>query len=89
MNLNPVTAQSAPQVSGRSTTTPTSGAADAESTFLKLLVTQLKTQDPTSPMDPTQMVSQMLSMNQLDQLIQIHQILQDNSTPSQTNTGAH
>jgi len=45
--------------------------------FLNLLITELKTQDPTSPMDATQMVGQMVSLNQLDQLIAIHQILQN------------
>ena len=46
-----------------------------EGTFLNLLVTELQNQDPTSPVDPTQMVSQMVSLNQLDQLIAIHQTL--------------
>ena len=50
--------------------------------FLQLLVAQLKTQDPTSPMDPTQMVGQMLSMNQLNELIQIRQLMQG-TTPQQ------
>ncbi len=57
--------------------------------FLQLLIAQLKTQDPTSPMDPTQMVGQMLSMNQLNELIQIRQLMQGNSstaTPSQPTT---
>ncbi len=54
--------------------------------FLQLLVTQLKTQDPTSPMDPTEMVGQMLSMNQLNELIQIQQLLQGAFSPSQTTT---
>jgi flagellar basal-body rod modification protein FlgD len=57
--------------------------------FLQLLIAQLKTQDPTSPMDPTQMVGQMLSMNQLNELIQIRQLLQPASTsttPSQPTT---
>ena len=40
-----------------------------ESTFLNLLVTELQNQDPTQPVDPTEMVGQMVSMNQLDQLI--------------------
>jgi flagellar basal-body rod modification protein FlgD len=48
-------------------------------TFLNLLITELKSQDPTAPMDATQMVGQMVSLNQLDQLIGIHQILQGNS----------
>ena len=33
--------------------------------FLKLLVAQLRTQDPTSPMDPTQMVGQMLAFDKV------------------------
>src|SRR5215475_5792647 len=56
----------------------------ASDLFLTLLVAQLKTQDPTSPMDPTQMVGQMLSMNQLNELIQIRQLMQGATTPSQT-----
>ena len=60
---------------------PTNGSSDL---FLSLLVAQLKTQDPTSPMDPTQMVGQMLSMNQLNELIQIQQTLQNMATPPTT-----
>jgi flagellar basal-body rod modification protein FlgD len=48
---------------------------DAESTFMKMLVTELQSQDPTQPMDPMQMVGQMFSMNQLQQLIDINQTL--------------
>ena len=58
----------------------TDPAADTQDLFLKLLVAQLKTQDPTSPMDPTQMVGQMLSMNQLNELIQIRQLIQGTPT---------
>jgi flagellar basal-body rod modification protein FlgD len=47
----------------------------AEQTFIKLLVTELQSQDPTSPMDPTAMVGQMFSMNQLQQLIDINRTL--------------
>src|SRR5690349_13400552 len=54
---------------------PSSAADDAQSTFISLLVTELKAQDPTQPMDPTQMVAQMFSMNQLQQLISINQTL--------------
>ena len=64
---------------------------NASDLFLKLLVAQLKTQDPTSPMDPTQMVGQMLSMNQLNELVQIRQLLQGSTTstsqPTTTKTG--
>jgi len=46
-----------------------------QSTFLNLLVTELQNQDPTQPVDPTEMVGQMVSLNQLDQLIAINQTL--------------
>jgi flagellar basal-body rod modification protein FlgD len=48
---------------------------DAESMFMKMLVTELKSQDPTQAMDPMQMVGQMFQMNQLQQLIDINQTL--------------
>jgi len=54
-----------------------------DTTFLNLLITELKSQDPTAPMDATQMVGQMVSLNQLDQLIGIHQILQGTSGSTQ------
>jgi len=89
------------QVSNSATAATTSGGSSSSSSltdpssdlFLKILVAELKTQDPTSPLDPNQMVGQMLSMNQLNELIQIRQLLQgvSSTTPgtgSQPNTGA-
>ena len=77
-----------PAVSANAATTKTSSAATSGasnattaadgglgSTFLKLLSQELQNQDPTSPMDPTAMVGQMISLNQLDQLISINQNL--------------
>jgi flagellar basal-body rod modification protein FlgD len=55
-----------------------------DTTFLNLLITELQTQDPTAPMDSTQMVGQMVSLNQLDQLIAIHQLLEPSSGASTT-----
>ena len=60
---------------GSSTSGVTLNSNSAESLFIKLLATELQSQDPTSPMDPTQMVGQMFSMNQLQQLIDINQTL--------------
>ncbi len=53
-------------------TTSTSSTASLDSTFLGLLTDELQNQDPTAPMDSTQMVGQMISLNQLDQLISIN-----------------
>lgn len=45
----------------------------SEQTFLKLLVAQIKNQDPTSPTDPIQFVSQLTQYSELEQLIGINQ----------------
>ncbi|NVP54996.1 MULTISPECIES: flagellar hook assembly protein FlgD [Rhizobiaceae] len=37
--------------------------------FLKLLVAQLKNQDPTEPMDPTQQMAQLATFSQVEQTI--------------------
>jgi flagellar basal-body rod modification protein FlgD len=44
----------------------------SEQTFLKLLVAQIKNQDPTSPTDPIQFVSQLTQYSELEQLIGIN-----------------
>ncbi len=46
-----------------SSTTTTSSTQEAQDTFLKLLVTQLKNQDPLNPMDNAQMTSQLAQMS--------------------------
>ena len=62
-----------------STPSATSGAAAAATAkaatvdynmFLKLLVEQLKNQDPTKPTDPTQYLSQLASFSNVEQAIQ-------------------
>jgi flagellar basal-body rod modification protein FlgD len=59
-----------------------------ESTFLNLLATELQNQDPTSPVDPTQMVGQLVSLNQLDQLISINSTLSNLGGSGSSTTGA-
>lgn len=78
LSSTPAASNTAPTSGAPSAATPTvnSAANSSESAFLQLLVTELQAQDPTSPMDPTQMVGQMLSMNQLNELISINQTLQ-------------
>ena len=61
--------------SGDASTTSSSSLQSIESTFLTLLVQELQNQDPTAPMDSTQMVGQMISLNQLDQLASINQVV--------------
>jgi flagellar basal-body rod modification protein FlgD len=99
MNVNPLAAPAPATSTPTPNATPNSLGSDAESMFMNLLVTELKSQDPTAPMDPTAMVGQMLSMNQLNELISINTTLQTAlgipGAASQTNsattslTGAH
>ena len=70
-------------VSAGTGSAPTSSAAKASvdyQSFLKLLVAQMKNQDPTNPMDSTQYVAQLASFSQVEQSVQMNsrldQILQ-------------
>lgn len=54
--------------------------------FMTLLVAQLKNQDPTSPMDPTQFVTQLVQFNSLEQLININQDLTPTTSPTTPTT---
>jgi flagellar basal-body rod modification protein FlgD len=59
--------------------------------FLQLLTTELKSQDPISPMDPTQFVGQLVQFNTLGEIMQIRQLLgstTDASTSSAANAAA-
>ncbi|CAB3760997.1 flagellar hook capping FlgD N-terminal domain-containing protein [Paraburkholderia humisilvae] len=50
-------------------------AADLQQTFLKLLVTQLQNQDPTAPMDSSQMTSQLAQIDTVSGIAQLNQSL--------------
>lgn len=65
--------------SSNSSTSSTSST-DLSTTFLTLLAQELQNQDPTAPVDPTEMVGQMISLNQLEQLISINQTITGSST---------
>lgn len=81
MSVQPVAQSSAPMqtqtTQSVSNTNASTGSSlqSIESTFLTLLVQELQNQDPTAPMDSTQMVGQMISLNQLDQLASINQVV--------------
>ena len=60
-------------------TTKTEAASKAEvdyQSFLKLLVAQMKNQDPTNPMDSTQYVAQLAAFSQVEQSVQINSKLE-------------
>ena len=56
--------------------TNSAGNVDYQS-FLKLLVAQMKNQDPTEPMDATQYVAQLATFSQVEQSIQINNKLEE------------
>jgi flagellar basal-body rod modification protein FlgD len=57
-------------------TTPTKAEVDYQS-FLKLLVAQMKNQDPTQPMDSTQYVAQLAQFSNVEQSIQVNKKLSE------------
>jgi flagellar basal-body rod modification protein FlgD len=59
-------------------------------TFLTLLTTQLKNQDPTSPMDPNQFTTELVQMTGVQQQLLSNQLLQQlvNGSPSSAVSGA-
>lgn len=68
---NPITSTAGASATTSSAASPADPLAN-ESTFLTLLVSQLQNQDPLSPVDSNQFVSQLTSYSQLEQLIGIH-----------------
>jgi flagellar basal-body rod modification protein FlgD len=57
------------------------------STFLTLLTTQLKNQDPTSPMDSNQFTQQLVMYSQVEQQIQSNDNLKTLISQGQSNAG--
>ena len=66
----------ATQFSGVPTATKAPGAMD-QNDFLRLMTTQLTTQDPFNPMDNTQMVAQMAQFSQVAGIAEMNQSLKD------------
>ncbi|TIS61535.1 MAG: flagellar hook assembly protein FlgD [Mesorhizobium sp.] len=66
-----------------STTTSTSKTAVDYQSFLKLLIAEMKNQDPTKPMDSTQYVAQLATFSQVEQSVQtnskLDQIMQSSA----------
>lgn len=57
--------------------------------FLQLLVTQIKNQDPTKPLDPTQTVTQLATFSSVEQAVKTNALLgqlADSSTLSQASS---
>ena len=74
--------------SGSGTTNPTDKLTN-ESTFLQLLVAQIKNQNPLNPTDSIQFVGQLVQYSELEQLIGINKGVNTltGGTPPPTNNG--
>ena len=59
-----------PSVTGAETSKDTKSATLNYESFLKLLVAQMKNQDPTEPMDATQQMAQLATFSQVEQSMQ-------------------
>jgi flagellar basal-body rod modification protein FlgD len=69
-----VSVNSAAQVA-TSTTSPQKKSTLDYDSFLKLLVTQMKNQDPTKPMDSTEYIAQLASFSNVEQSISVNKKL--------------
>ena len=59
-------------VSATTQATASSAATVDYNSFLKLLIAELRNQDPTQPMDPTQQMSQLASFSAVEQAVQMN-----------------
>ena len=80
VSTNPIGAASAagytPTVTASESTTAEKSATLNYESFLKLLVAQMKNQDPTEPMDATQQMAQLATFSQVEQTIKTNKNLE-------------
>ncbi|MBP1885966.1 flagellar hook assembly protein FlgD [Sinorhizobium mexicanum] len=74
--VNSTSTSYTPTVSATESTDDASAATLNYESFLKLLVAQMKNQDPTSPMDATQQIAQLATFSQVEQTIKTNKNLE-------------
>lgn len=74
--------------SSTSTSTAATDALGNEQTFLQLLVSEIKNQDPTAPMDSTTFLTQLAQFSQLEQTAGIRQDIENGTYKSPTSTAS-
>ena len=75
MNIQGIPATATPMASAPTSSSTSSNSTISESTFLQLIATELKAQDPTTPLDPSQFMGQLVQFGTLDQITAIHNLL--------------
>src|SRR4051794_30561917 len=90
MTINPIASTyqaPAPAASNTTSSTSTSNTTLDRQAFLKLLVAQLRYQDPSKPMDASQMVSQSAELSVVDKLDEISKTLSGSTLNDQLMLG--
>jgi flagellar basal-body rod modification protein FlgD len=77
-SLNPITSNPSPAPAPPPPASTGSGSLPEanQATFLKLLVTQIKNQDPLNPADSTQFLTQLAQFSELEQMVNVNSNLQ-------------
>jgi flagellar basal-body rod modification protein FlgD len=96
MSTTTNTSTGAPAIYTPTTTTNMGGTANAstaggalgENSFLQLMVTELQNQDPTSPIDDTEYVSELAQFSSLQQMTNLNTTATSQSALSQMSTAA-
>jgi flagellar basal-body rod modification protein FlgD len=70
MNVTSATDSNSKSSSSTNSTTSTSSAGVDYNTFLRLLIAEMKNQDPTNPMDTSQYMSQFAQLSSVEQAMQ-------------------
>ncbi|PSH03035.1 MAG: hypothetical protein CXZ00_14135 [Acidobacteria bacterium] len=87
MSIYPVSSAASTASNASTTSSTSSSSTDYSTMFMKLLTTELKSQDPTQAMDPSTMVTQMVQINQLGQVNGIYSLLKEKYSSTSTSTG--
>lgn len=83
MTVQP-TGSAATQAADTQTTTRRQDSLGSKDVFLKLMVEQIKRQDPLNPTDATQFMSQIAQFTQVEQLVAIRERLDQLTTTPET-----
>lgn len=73
---------------GAGVDTPGVDPAETRDMFLRLLITQLRNQNPLDPMDPTEMLGQLSQLTALEQLVQLTTVTRTTQTLQRAATAA-